>query len=649
MNKEKLENKLKEITAKSKKLADKIISAVKEIREELKRTKGKALKTLKEKHATDSSKKQSLSKTKKQQKGSTVLDIYDKKEPVLKPARSLFSIKPMSSSGQKVNFGKSIFTLGKNFSLFPKVCFCAFSVKIIFLGSAFISAWLLGLSFDQETKAFSAFIAFFLIGLSIRYIKTLAGSLCYGFLTGFFANIFIFEWIFDTVLGGISNYLLATGALLGLSLILALPFMLFTLFAWQYKHKLSIYPFASACAWVAIEIIVQLISYKGLGFPWFVLGYTQYANLELIQVSSLLGAYGVSFFIVFCSFCATLVLGKTVTFRRRLINFLLIAIIWCTYTSYGKRQLSAVSTENKTLRTAIVQPNTHFNMLQGDKEEAEQTLNSIALFLQEAKPFDLIIWPESTIPGYLEEGPLKDFMAKLSSDTQAAQIAGASSQKTGSSKQIAQMQVPTEELVGAGLYEEGGLVAKHHKRKLVPFGEFLPFEKQLDTFYRNNSINSLTGSFVEGSGPAQALTLKTGEGQTSLGIQICFESIFPILWRLEALGGAEFFVNISNDGWFLNTAAPYQHLRINVFRAVENRKPVLRSANSGISAYIDAFGRIQRQIPLNQEDIEIVELILPVFSSQTFYTIYGDIFALLCLFLTLAFSFNCLEINQEYD
>ncbi|MBQ4493485.1 MAG: apolipoprotein N-acyltransferase [Elusimicrobiaceae bacterium] len=580
------------------------------------------------------------------------LKIYEDKDKELKPSSSTFTIKPMSLSGQKVSTKKALFSKFKGITFAPGFCFSVFTIKVLFLGSAFVSAWFLGLSFNTTSKPYYAFLSLFLVGLTIRYIKKSQGSLCYGLLMGFFANIFIFDWIFDTVLFGTANYLLATGSLLGLSLLLALPYMLFTLFAWQYKHKLALYPFASACAWVALELVVQLISYKGFGFPWFVLGYSQYANLELIQISSLIGAYGVSFFIVFCSFSASLVLGKDIKFKDRFLNFLFILVIYFVFACYGKAQLEAnkAPENSRILKAAIIQPNTHQDMISGNMQQVSNTLNDIANYLQSYTGLDLIIWPESTLPGYLEEGSLKDFMAKVSKETKASQIAGATAlgNQVKNNKLSATQEESLKEFVGAGLYQQGNLVAQHHKRKLVPFGEFLPFQKQLKDFYEKNAISSLTGSFVEGSGPAQVLILP-GEEKISFGTQICFESIFPILWRLEVIGGAEFFVNLSNDGWFLNTAAPYQHLRINVFRAVENNRPILRSANSGISAYINNFGKIEYHSNLNEQDIEIVELPLPLNQTQTFYTIYGDIFGFLCLFLTLVFSYNCLDITQEND
>lgn len=637
MNKEELKNKLKEIAEKGK---DFSIKAALEIKNKAK------------KFASDVKENRQKTKAKKaKQEASKPIHIYDEKDKELKTRSTTFTIKPMSAGGKKVSAKKSLVSLFKGPVAIHKFYFTSFTKNVLFFASAFICGWLLGLSYDIEAKFYCAFLALFLMGITIRYIKTFFGSLTYGLFAGFFTNIFVFNWIFDTVLCGTGNYLLATGALLGLALILALPMIIFSLLAWRYKNKLLVYPLASACAWVALELIVQLISYKGFGFPWFVLGYTQYANLELIQISSILGAYGVSFFIVFCSFSASLVLGKNVNLKVRFINFVFIAAIWFLFTSYGQVKLAAYQGEGKTLKAAIVQPNTHKAMVEGNIAQVSNMLNEIAVSLQNYTGLDLIIWPESTLPGYLEKGSLKDFMAQVSTSTHAAQIAGGSAvseQPKNKDTKKKHEQLEQQEFVAAGLYEKGSLSAEHHKRKLVPFGEFLPFQKQLKEFYEKNAISSLTGSFVEGSGPAQVLVLP-GKQKTSFGTQICFESIFPILWRLEVLGGAEFFVNLSNDGWFLNTAAPYQHLRANVFRAVENNRPILRSANSGISAYINAFGKVEYQAGLNEQDLKIVDLTLPLNPGQTFYTLYGDIFGFLCIFLTLVFAYSCLDSLQEND
>ena len=646
MKKEELKKKLLEFAQKSKKISKDLFITAKTKAEDI-------IEDIKDRRKAAKLAKQVKAKTKKQ-KTAKIKNLYDKKEKTLQPRYSSFDVKPMSFRGQKVPTHSSFFSsFSKNFTLTSDLSFSGFTIKVIYLGSAFISAWLLGLSFYKEPTPYFAFLALFLIGFTIRHIKDYRGSLCYGFLTGFFTNVCVLGWIFDTVFFGTLSYPLSIVSLAGLSLILALPMMLFSFLAWQYKHKLWLYPLASACAWVALELVVQLLSYKSFGFPWFVLGYTQYADLKLIQISSILGAYGISFFIVFCSFSASLVLGTRVQLKDRFIALLSILAMCFVFYSYGEYQLSTVQEEDtKTLRVALVQPNTHRIMLENDMGQMQKALDSVAQILKSKENLDLVVWPESTIPGFLEESPLQDFMAKLSQDTKAAHVAGGSAHKKIDSKKKNKdnnTEADTQDFVAAGLYKNGKLTSHHYKRKLVPFGEFLPYQEQLKDFYEGNGISSLTGSFTEGRGPAQVLDLQTGDTKTSFGAQICFESIFPILWRLEALGGAEFFVNISNDGWFLNTAAPYQHLGINVFRAVENNRPVLRSANTGISAFIDPFGKIKYRTLLNEKSVEIVEVSLPQVPSQTFYTIYGDIFAFLCLFLTLVFSYNCLDVFQKYD
>lgn len=643
MNKEELKTKITKFIEKSK---EKSLKLIKDIKEKTKQTSGaiKAEKQNRQKKQIQESKQEEV-----QEPSTAKLNIYDKKERDLKTKDSFFAIKPMSSSGQKVAVKKQIFPSFKSISFSTKTSFSSFSSTIMFLGSAFVSGWFLGASFSEEPKSYAAFIALFLIGYTIRYIKNIKGSILYGLLAGFFTNLFIFDWIYDTVLFGTGNYLLAGGSLLGLAVVLALPMMLFTLLAWKYKHKLWLYPIASACAWVALELIVQWISYKGFGFPWFVLGYSQYTNLKLIQISSLLGAYGISFYIVCCSFCAALILSKEISIKNRILQLCLIVIITFVFNSYGAKQLSFIPEETKTLKVAIVQPNTHSDVLYGNIEKVKQSLSFISQVLEGHKDLDIIIWPETTIPGYLEEGPLNEFMSKVSLNSNAAHLAGASAHKKKFNRKTKQTEQGDSDFVAAGLYKKGNLIAQHHKHKLVPFGEFLPFEEQLSSFYQENGISSLTGSFIEDTNPTKVLTLETKNDKTSFGVQICFESIFPILWRLEVLAGAEFFVNISNDGWFLNTAAPYQHLRTNVFRAVENSRPVLRSSTNGISAFINNFGKIEYHSNLHEEAIKIVELVLPQNPIQTFYAIYGDIFAFLCLFLTLVFSYDCLEFSQDYD
>ena len=126
----------------------------------------------------------------------------------------------------------------------------------------------------------------------------------------------------------------------------------------------------------------------------------------------------------------------------------------------------------------------------------------------------------------------------------------------------------------------------------------------------------------------------------SVGGTICYESIYPQLWLSQNRQGAKFFVNVTNDAWFFDTAAPYQHLAVNVLRAVETGRPVLRAANTGFSAFIDPFGRIEKQSGLFTREILRSAVPLPVGEMRNFYTQWGDWFAWLCaaLYFTLLIS-----------
>ena len=214
-----------------------------------------------------------------------------------------------------------------------------------------------------------------------------------------------------------------------------------------------------------------------------------------------------------------------------------------------------------------------------------------------------------------------------------------------------------EQYVAAVLVNEDGINDDYKKTQLVPFGEFLPFQGLLGGFYEANGITSLTGTFSAGKEPGKIFSImadvpgKNKKAEYQFGTEICFESIFPSIYRAQALSGADFFVNISNDGWFLVSAAPYQHLRANVFRAVENRRPLLRSTNTGISAWIDSLGKIRFETGLDKQESSVFNFVFKDRDTKTFYTTHGDLFAYICLALAVPlviFSMVFLSVRNEY-
>jgi apolipoprotein N-acyltransferase len=182
--------------------------------------------------------------------------------------------------------------------------------------------------------------------------------------------------------------------------------------------------------------------------------------------------------------------------------------------------------------------------------------------------------------------------------------------------------------VGPGVFENsaflvtqtGEIQGKYSKRHLVPFGEYVPLRR---IFFFLDKLAVPVGDFI----PGREVTVFRGP-YGRFGVSICYEVIFPDEVREEVASGAEFLVNITNDAWFGRTSAPYQHLAMAAFRAVENNVYMVRAANTGISAIIEPSGRIAESAGL-YVDAAFVGRIRPG-GGRTFYTRYGDVFAWLC-------------------
>jgi apolipoprotein N-acyltransferase len=166
---------------------------------------------------------------------------------------------------------------------------------------------------------------------------------------------------------------------------------------------------------------------------------------------------------------------------------------------------------------------------------------------------------------------------------------------------------------------------RYDKIHLVPFGEYMPLRGML--FFLDKLVYGI-GDFRRGE---DYTVMAIPQGR--FGVLICFEVIFPDLVRHFVDRGAQFLVNLTNDAWFGNSPASYQHLSMVVFRAIENRVPVVRAANTGISAVIDPTGRVLQQTDLFVRT-RIQARITPAVGRVPFYTRFGDVFAYACLLLT---------------
>ena len=349
-----------------------------------------------------------------------------------------------------------------------------------------------------------------------------------------------------------------------------------------------------------------------------ILGYTQYKNLSLLQISALMGPYALGFLVV--AFNAALAAAwkqvqggeKSDWIARNLaIAAALIIAIW----GYGLYELERRMTAGTSARVEILQP--AIDQYQKWDPAFEQRIlgNFLELLSRpRAESPALIIWPESSLPRWVREGEIIPEAADWSRKLGAFQVLGAVSKFQGRTYNSAL-------LIGG----DGRPRAAYHKRRLVPFGEFVPFSGFFRRFI--GILNELGGMAV--GERAQGL-LRTPLGPAAASI--CYEAAFPRLAREDVKRGARWIINVTNDGWYKDTWGPYQHFYVNLFRAIENRVTVIRAGNSGISAVIDPWGIVTAQLELNRRGrLDARVITEDFFPARSFYARHGDLFGLLNL------------------
>lgn len=389
--------------------------------------------------------------------------------------------------------------------------------------------------------------------------------------------------------------------------------------------------------WVILE---YARSHLLTGFPWAKLAYSQYLNLPVIQIADITGAWGVSFLIMMVNvavYSGTRYKVQGTSLKQKLKQLVVPLVVVLIVVGYGYYKLywSPVVGGRALLNIAVIQPDIP-QALKWDVKARGFIKDKYFTLTQDAAQNnpDLIIWPEAALPVILEEEPgffedTKSFARKINTPL----LLGSATVRSGDYYNSAL-------LVSA----QGEELGRYDKLHLVPFGEYIPLRGVLPFLETIVPI----GDFSRGSeytifeipNPKSLPVRQVGQTQNTFGVLICFEDVFPELARGFARGGAEFLVNITNDGWFGRTSAPYQHFSAAVFRAVENRLPLVRSANTGVSGFIASDGRIisllqdkaGRNIFIQGYKAEQVGILK---NKPSLYTTYGNIFILACLILAL--------------
>jgi apolipoprotein N-acyltransferase len=360
------------------------------------------------------------------------------------------------------------------------------------------------------------------------------------------------------------------------------------------------------------------------GFGWASLGYSQYLNLPFIQVADLAGVYGVSFVIVLVNAGVFILLQKEISLNLRLKQALVAVVVLLAVLFYGFIRLNKVNSlsQKLDLNLGVVQSNIDQELKWSEDNRdfiMARFMETTARLSGTDNP-DLIIWPEAALPVVLEEQPryfklVQDFNRGLRSQLLLGAVR-TENQKYYNSALL--------------LSAKSDILAVYNKLHLVPFGEYIPFRGVFPFLESIAPIGDIS--------PGKDYTLfpvaaKKASFSVKCAVLICFEDLFPELARSFVKQGAGLLVNITNDAWYKKTSAPRQHLQASVFRALENRVFLARSANTGISGFIAPSGKILSLVEKGGENTFIGGFSSCQFQDcalrNTFYTRYGDVFVTL--------------------
>lgn len=441
-----------------------------------------------------------------------------------------------------------------------------------------------------------------------------------GLVAGLVHFLTLIYWLVPTLTlyGGLTLGL-ALATLMLLCLYLAVYPALFAWLMVKFRPPSSLAPLWGAAAWTGLE---WLRTHALTGFPWGVLGYSQAPNTLLVQMADLFGVLGISFVVVVCNGTLAVLWAKASSAmailphsatrtRDAAIPFGYGLVIVCLALGYGAFRLPQSTLEAAAapqLTIAVIQGNIEQDKKWSDAFKSETVKRYGDLSLAKA-PADLIVWPETALPFYYGRDPL--FSSRVDEIVRSARCpflfgspAAEFQEETVRYFNRAYMLTPL-----------AMVSAYYDKTHLVPFGEYVPFQ---DLLFFVKKITSEAGNFSAGTTGRTPLAF----GSHGTGVLICFEILFPDIAREFVLNGADLLTTMTNDAWFGKTSAPAQHFDIAVLRAVENRRALVRAANTGISGFILPTGEVTAATGL----FETTGLArkVPAMTGTTFFTRYGD-------------------------
>ncbi len=483
-----------------------------------------------------------------------------------------------------------------------------------------------------------------------------------GFLVAYLCGFLWFTgncyWVRDTMsLYGGMPPMAPILLLIGFSLVLGLYFGLFGLCVALVRRRFGKgWALASApFFWAAQELAASRIT----SVPWDQLGYSQVDNPLVSALAPWTGVYGISFVLVAAN--ALLAMGVLGRGKMRIAG----PALGLAAAATAFAGLSLAPTPSPTAATAVlVQPNLSvagdevWTPQVWDAHEAqfkrlagEQCKSYIAGIPQTGAPQgeivcppyvthpDLVAWPESPTPYFQEDPRFRQMAADVVRAAGAPLVVGGIGMDYSSGEER-WLQYNSAMLFRA----DGQTIGRYDKIHLVPFGEFVPFEKLL---FFAKKLTGRVSKFDRGR-ERSVFHIVDQHGQMHrYGFLICYEAVFAEEVREFAHNGAEVLINISDDAWYGDTSAPWQHLNMARMRAIENRRWLLRDTNNGVTAAIDPYGRVRQSIP--RHVVDALPAQYGFRDDETFYTAHGDVFGWCCTIVCIGIVLAALRITGRLD
>ena len=453
------------------------------------------------------------------------------------------------------------------------------------------------------------------------------GAFILGLLAGGVYFSVTLYWLVETMttFGGLSSPLAVFAAFLLVAYLSLFPAVCAGVLA---RCSRAIGPAAALLlppAWVASELGRQ---YVWDGFPWALLGYSQVHWLWIAQLASITGVYGLSFLLALTSAAAAYALTTRSARSMAVVASVAVLVLVCAVWGRARLNESALLSTGTPVRVAVLQA----NIAQQDKWDPSLADSITRRYLDMTRQAlgrgaTFIIWPESSTPFYFEQDLLRgSAIRRLAVEGKATLLIG--SDQVEPVRAEPGRDKPAERTYNAAFLvgPDGRTRAVYRKMHLVPFGEYVPAQRLL--FFVGPIVEAVS-AFVPGTEP----TLLPVDGHQA-STAICYEVIFASLMRRFVNRGSELLTTITNDAWYGASSAPYQHWDQAAMRSIEGGRYLARAANTGISGFVDPYGRVIEKTPLFTQALLVADL--RFITAQTIYSRIGDAVAWASLAISVA-------------